>query len=58
MNYYTRYKKQIEERIASGNLTSEYIEETTERLDYYLGKKKITQLQYDELITLMNENSV
>lgn len=56
MNYYGRYKKQILERTEKEQLTTEYIEETTERLDYYLSKRKITQEQYDELITLMNPN--
>lgn len=56
MNYYTRYKKQIETRISEGGLTSDYIEETTERLNYYLSKKKITQAQYDELIEMLNVN--
>ena len=56
MNYYERYKKQINERIATGELTSDYIEETTERLNYYLKKKKITKAQYDELIAMMNNN--
>lgn len=56
MNYYERYKKQILERTEREQLTNEYIEETTERLDYYLSKRKITQAQYDELITLLNAN--
>lgn len=56
MNYYERYKKQILERTEKEQLTTEYIKETTERLDYYLSKRKITQEQYDELITLMNPN--
>lgn len=56
MNYYNRYKKQIETRIAEGSLTEEYIAETTERLEYYLGKKKITQAQYDELIAILYVN--
>lgn len=56
MNYYIRYKKQIETRISEGGLTSDYIEETTERLNYYLSKKKITQAQYDELIEMLNVN--
>ena len=54
MNYYSRYMKQIETRISEGGLTEEYIEETTERLKYYLSKKKITQAQYDELIAMMD----
>ena len=58
MNYYSRYKKQIEARIAEGTLTEEYIEETTERLDYYLGKKKLTQEEYNYLIALLNQNEV
>lgn len=58
MNYYNRYKKQIETRIAEGSLTEEYIAETTERLDYYLGKKKLTQEEYNYLIALLNQNEV
>lgn len=56
MNYYERYRKLINDKTASGELTEAFIEQTTERLDYYLRKKKITQEQYDELITLMNPN--
>ncbi len=56
MNYYERYKKLILDKTASGDLTTEFVEQTTERLDYYLGKRKLTQAQYDELITLMNPN--
>lgn len=56
MNYHERYKKLILDKIASGELTQEFIAQTTTRLDYYLSKKKITQAQYDELITLMNPN--
>ena len=58
MNYYNRYKKQIETRIAEGSLTEEYIAETTERLDYYLGKKKLSQEEYNYLIALLNQNEV
>lgn len=56
MNYYERYRKLINDKTASGELTEAFIEQTTERLDYYLRKKKITQEQYDELIALMNPN--
>lgn len=56
MNYYERYKKLILDKTASGELTEAFIEQTTERLNYYLKKKKLTQEQYDELITLMNPN--
>ena len=56
MNIYERYKKQIEERIEEGKLTPEYISETTERLDFYLSKNKITEEQYNELIELMHPN--
>lgn len=56
MNYYERYKKLIIDKIESGELTEVFIEQTTERLGYYLRKKKITQEQHDELMTLMNPN--
>jgi hypothetical protein len=56
MSIYERYKRQIQERIAEGHLTKEYIKETTKRLDVYLSKGKITQEEYDELIELMNPN--
>ena len=56
MNYYERYKKLILDKTDNNELTEAFIEQTTERLDYYLRKKKITQEQYDELITLMNPN--
>lgn len=56
MNIYERYKKLIEDKKASGDLTPEFISDTTDKLDFYLGRRKITQDQYDELITLMNEN--
>ena len=54
--YFERYKKLILDKTANGGLTEDFITQTTERLDYYLSKKKITQEQYDELITLMNPN--
>lgn len=57
MNYYERYKKLILDKIANDELTEEFIEQTTERLDYYLRKKKLTQAQYNELITLLNPNN-
>ena len=57
MNHYNRFKTQIEKRKEEGGLTEEYIAETTERLDYYLKKKKITKAQYDELIALMSQNT-
>ena len=56
MNYYERYKKLIIDKIESGELTEVFIEQTTERLGYYLRKKKITQEQHDALMTLMNPN--
>ena len=56
MNYYERYRKLILDKTASGELTEVFVEQTTERLDYYLRKRKITQEQYDELIALMNPN--
>ncbi len=56
MNYYERYKKLILDKTESKELTEEFITQTTTRLDYYLSKKKITQAQHDELITLMNPN--
>lgn len=56
MNYYERYKKLILDKTDNNELTEAFIEQTTERLDYYLRKRKITQEQYDELIALMNPN--
>ena len=56
MNYYERYRKLINDKTASGELTEAFVEQTTERLNYYFKKKKITQEQYDELITLLNPN--
>ena len=58
MNYYERYKKLILDKTERGELTSEFIEQTTERLNYYLKKKKATQEEYDELITLLNANGI
>lgn len=53
---YEKYKKLIQEKIERGKLTEEFISKTTTQLDYYLSKNKLTQEQYDELITLMNPN--
>lgn len=53
---YEKYKKLINEKIERGKLTDEFIEKTTNQLNYYLNKKQITQDEYDELITLMNPN--
>ena len=53
---YEKYKKLITEKIEREQLTEAFIEKTTAQLDYYLSKRKITQSQYDELITLMNPN--
>lgn len=56
MTIYEKYKKLIEEKIEREQLTEAFIEKTTTQLDYYLGKKKITKKEYDELIALMNPN--
>ena len=56
MSIYEKYKKLIEEKIERGQLTEAFVEKTTTQLDYYLQKGKITQEEYDELITLMNPN--
>ena len=56
MNIYEEYKKLINKKIERGMLTEEFIAKTIIQLGYYLAKKKITQEQYDELITLMNPN--
>lgn len=56
MNYYERYKKLILDKTDNNELTEAFVEQTTERLNYYLKKKKLAQDQYDELITLMNPN--
>lgn len=53
---YEKYKKLILEKIEREKLTEEFISKTTTQLDYYLSKNKLTQEQYDELITLMNPN--
>lgn len=56
MSIYEKYKKLITEKIERGQLTSEFITKTTNQLNYYLNKHKITQEEYDELITLLNVN--
>lgn len=56
MSIYEKYKKLIELKIEREELAEEFVEKTTTQLDYYLKKKKLTQTQYDELITLMNTN--
>lgn len=56
MNYYERYKKSIQNRIAKDELTQEFVTQTTERLNYYLRKKAITQDEYNELMAMMNPN--
>lgn len=53
---YEKYKKLIQEKIEREKLTEEFISKTTTQLDCYLRKNKLTQEQYDELITLMNPN--
>ena len=53
---YEKYKKLITEKAEREQLTEAFIEKTTTQLDYYLSKKKLTQAQYDELITLLNAN--
>lgn len=58
MNIYDRYKRLIQDKIDNDELTPEFIEETTYRLGEFLKKGKITQEQYNELITMMNKNSV
>ena len=56
MSIYDRYVRLINDKINEGQLTPEFIEETTYRLGEFLKKGKITQEQYNELITLMNTN--
>lgn len=53
---YEKYKKLILEKIEREKLTNEFVDKTTTQLDYYLNKNKLTQEQYNELITLMNPN--
>ncbi len=53
---YEKYKRLIEEKTERGQLNEAFITKTTTQLDYYLAKKKVTQKEYDELITLMNPN--
>ena len=55
---YEKYKKLILEKIERGQLTEAFIEKTITQLDYYLNKNKLTQEQYNELITLMNPNEM
>ena len=54
MNYYERYRKLILDKIASGELTEEFVSQTTSRITFYYNKGKLTEEQYDELIELMN----
>lgn len=54
MSIYDRYIKLISDKINEGQLTPEFIQETTYRLSEFLKKGKIIQEQYDELIELMN----
>lgn len=56
MTIYEKYQKLINEKIERGQLTKAFIEKTITQLDYYLNKNKLTQEQYNELITLMNPN--
>ena len=56
MTIYEKYKKLIQEKIEREQLTEAFIEKTTTQLDYYLGKKKITKKEYNELIAMMNVN--
>ena len=56
MNIYERYKKLINDKIAAGELTQEFIEQTTKRLQVYKKKGTITKEEYEELINLMNVN--
>ena len=53
---YDKYKKLIQLKIEREELTEDFVRKTTTQLDYYLSKKKLTQSEYDELITLMNPN--
>ena len=53
---YEKYKKLILEKIEREKLTEEFVTKTTTQIDYYLNKNKLTQKQYDDLITLMNPN--
>ena len=56
MTIYEKYKKLITDKTEREELTDAFVEKTTMQLDYYLSKKKVTQKEYDELITLMNPN--
>lgn len=58
MNIYDRYKRLIQDKIDNDELTPEFIEETTYRLGEFFKKGKITEEEYNELITMMNKNSV
>lgn len=53
---YEKYKQLITEKAEREGLTDAFVTKTTTQLDYYLSKKKLTQKEYDELITLMNPN--
>ena len=56
MSIYKTYKKLITLKIERESITEEFITKTTTQLDYYLKKKKLTKTEYDELITLLNNN--
>lgn len=56
MNYYERYKKLILDKTEKGELTEEFIEQTTERLEYYKSKKKLSEEEFNYLIALLNVN--
>ncbi|MBR1454010.1 MAG: hypothetical protein IJ593_05145 [Lachnospiraceae bacterium] len=56
MNYYERYKKLILDKIEKKEITEDFVEQTTLRLNYYLARRKITQDEYNELIKLLNAN--
>ena len=55
---YDKYKKLIQLKIEREELTEDFVRKITTQLDYYLSKKKLTQSEYDELITMMNPNVV
>lgn len=55
MSIFERYKKLIIDKKESGELTSEFINQTKERLEYYYNKRKLTEEEYSELMNMLKE---
>ena len=56
MNYFERYRKLILDKTEKGELTEEFVTQTTSRIEFYYQKGKLTEEQHNELITLLNPN--